>query len=97
MMIIAGSVAACLLLVWVASTGLRVMFSKEMANPSFSETRIGPRKLIAGTRVVRFEDVLVKAGREVAALVDDEDYIYEEGYSAGWPSGWTEDLFLRRN
>jgi len=33
----------------------------------------------------------------MATVPEDGEYLYEEGYSVGWPEEWTDDLMLRRN
>ncbi len=97
LLIIIGSLAAVLLLFWVLATGLRIFYSPDMSSAAGNRRRPEKRKLLAGTRVVRFEDIRIGDGLPVATLPEEGDYLYEKGYSAGWPDEWTEDLFLRRN
>jgi len=53
--------------------------------------------MIAGTRQVRFEDIRRREAERVAVVPSEADYLYEEGYSVGWPEEWTDDLMVRRN
>jgi hypothetical protein len=44
-----------------------------------------------------FKDIFNFEHERRMTVPADADYIYEEGYSAGWPDGWTDELYLRRN
>lgn len=46
---------------------------------------------------VRFRDIRKREAERMAAIPDEGDYLYEEGYSVGWPEEWADDLMLRRN
>lgn len=50
-----------------------------------------------GTRAVRFRDIRSREAERMATVPGEVDYLYEEGYSVGWPEEWAEDLMLRRN
>ncbi|MDA0875497.1 MAG: hypothetical protein O3C45_10615 [Bacteroidetes bacterium] len=54
-------------------------------------------RMIAGTRAVRFRDIRSREAERMATVPGDTDYLYEDGYSIGWPEEWTHDLMLRRN
>jgi len=97
LLIIIASLAAVLLLFWVLATGLRIIYSPQGSSPLGTEHRLEKRKLLAGTHAVRFEDIHVGGPHPVATLPEEGHYLYEEGYSAGWPQEWTEDLSQRRN
>ena len=95
---ILGATAAVVLLFWILFTFLRNIPPQKNAEADLSPNRIKPRAQVkAGEGIVMFKDIRNFEHERMMAVPEDADYIYEEGYSAGWPDEWTDDLYLRRN
>lgn len=91
-----GVISATALVIWALWAGSRIL--REDANPpGGTASELGRQRLIAGTRAVRFQDIRNREAERFSTVPADADYLYEEGYSVGWPDEWTEDLLLRRN
>ena len=54
-------------------------------------------QMMGGAKAVRFRDIRSREAERMATVPGEVDYLYEEGYSVGWPEEWAEDLMLRRN
>ncbi|MDE2996591.1 MAG: hypothetical protein OXT73_07635 [Bacteroidota bacterium] len=78
---------------WAASKILREDRQRPVYAPRMSQSD----RLLAGTKAVRFRDIRTREAERMATVPGDADYLYEEGYSVGWPDEWTDDLMLRRN
>ncbi len=95
---ILGATAAFVLLFWILFTFLRNILPQKKVEADLIQKRLRPRARVkADEGIVMFTDIRNFEHERMMTVPADADYIYEEGYSAGWPDGWTDDLYLRRN
>ncbi len=95
---ILGATAAFVLLFWILFTFLRTILPQKKIEADLIQKRLRPRARVkAGDGIVMFTDIRDLEHERMMTVPADADYIFEEGYSAGWPDGWTDDLYLRRN
>ena len=93
-----GVISAIALVIWALWAGSRILGEESQLSVTSSALDATRRqRLIAGTRTVRFHDIRNREAERISTVPADADYLYEEGYSVGWPDEWTEDLMLRRN
>ena len=98
LIIYTGVLSAVALVVWALWAGSRILCeAPNIPRSSSAPDAIGRERLIAGTRTVRVQDIRNREAQRISTVPADADYLFEEGYSVGWPDEWTDDLMLRRN
>lgn len=95
--LITGLASLGALLTWMFWAASRILKEDRSARKSATAVWAAEERFIAGTRAVRFQDIRQREAERMATIPEEVDYLYEEGYSVGWPEEWTDDLVLRRN
>lgn len=95
--LITGLCSLGALLVWMFWAASRILKEDRTTRAGMRVEWARDTRLIAGRQTVRFRDIRQREAERMATIPEEVDYLYEEGYSVGWPEEWSDDLMLRRN
>ena len=95
--LITGIVSLGALLTWMFWAASRILKEDNNQQRGGGAPWVHPVTIIRGAPALRFRDIRAREAERMAAVPGDGDYLYEEGYSVGYPEEWSEDLIRRRN
>ena len=95
--LITGLISLGALLIWMFWAASRILKEDQVAGRGTDVPWKRPIQTVHGAYALRFKDIRAREADRMATVPEDGEYLYEEGYSVGWPEEWTDDLMLRRN
>lgn len=95
--LITGLLSLAALLTWMFWAASRILREDRTAKRGVHTPWVKTPRKVPGAHALRFRDIRAREAERMATIPEDGDYLYEEGYSVGWPEEWSEDLMLRRN
>jgi len=95
--LITGLLSLGALLGWMFWAASRILNEDRIAQAAKHVEWVRETRMPAGQRSLRFKDIREREAERMATIPEEVDYLYDEGYSVGWPEEWTDDVMLRRN
>ncbi len=95
--LITGLLSLGALMAWMFWAASRILKEDRSAKQRWRAQWMREETMLHGERAVRFSDIRLREAERMATIPGDVDYLYDDGYSVGWPEEWTDDLTLRRN
>ena len=98
LLIVLGGSAALFLVFWMLAVVVRWVHPDKAIPLDKDQDRVRRIRMKAGAvTTVMFDDIRTLEKSRVMAGDENEDYLFENGHSAGWPEQWWDDLDRRRN
>lgn len=95
--LITGLVSLGALLTWMFWAASRILKEDRARKRGTGAPWVHSVPTVHSARALRFKDIRAREAERMSTIPEDGDYLYEEGYSVGWPEEWADDLMLRRN